>query len=181
MNGENQQERILTAEYLAGFIDGEGCFSVSIHPNPNAKFGWIIDPDFTIEQHKQSLEFLKSIRKFLKCGKIYCKSPFESNVITFTVYSRKTIFEKIIPFLDKHPPLSSKFKDYMLFREIVIKMQNHEHTTLEGFHSIVKLALKMNANGKQRAYKLEDVLRLSSETTRQTSASKADEDIVRTQ
>ncbi|MBM2816525.1 MAG: homing endonuclease [Ignavibacteria bacterium] len=181
MNGENQQERILTAEYLAGFIDGEGCFSVSVHPNPNAKFGWIIDPDFTINQHKQSHEFLKSIQKFLGCGKIYSKSPGKSNVLTYTVYSRKTIFEKILPFLEKHPPLSNKYKDFLIFKEIILKMQNHEHSTIEGFHSIVKLAFKMNANGKQRAYKLKDVLRLSSETTRQTSAGKADEDIVRTQ
>jgi hypothetical protein len=181
MNGDNQQERILTPEYLAGFIDGEGCFSVSIHPNPNAKFGWIIDPDFTINQHKKSLEFLKSIQKFLGCGKIYEKSPDKSNVLTFTVYSRRTIYEKIIPFLDKHPLISSKQNDYKIFREIVLAMQNREHNNIEGFHKIVKLAFKMNALGKQRAYALEEVLRLSSETTRQASVSKTDEDIVRTQ
>ena len=181
MNGDNQQERTLTPEYLAGFIDGEGCFSVSIHPNPNAKFGWIIDPDFTINQHKQSLEFLKSIRKFFGCGKIYEKSPNKSNVLTFTVYSRRTIFEKILPFIDKHPLHSSKQKDYEIFKEIVIRMQDKEHHNLEGFHRIVKLAFKMNALGKQRAYRLEEVLRLSSETARHTSVSKPDEDTVRTQ
>jgi len=181
MNGDNQQERILTPDYLAGFIDGEGCFSVSIHPNPNAKFGWIIDPDFTINQHKQSHEFLKSIQKFLGCGKIYEKSPNNSNVLTFTVYSRRTIFEKILPFIDKHPLLSEKRNDYRKFREIVIRMQNKGHHTIEGFHEIVKIAFSMNAFGKQRAYTLEEVLRLSSETARHTSASKADEDTVRTQ
>ena len=180
MNGDNQQERILTPEYLAGFVDGEGCFSVSIHPNPNAKFGWIIDPDFTINQHKQSHEFLKSIQKFLGCGKIYEKSPDKSNVLTFTVYSRRTIFEKILPFFDKHPLLSSKQNDYTLFREIVIRMQNKEHHNIDGFHRIVKLAFSMNAQGKQRAYSLEEVLRLSSETARHTSVSKPDEDTVRT-
>ena len=180
MNGDNQQERILTAEYLAGFIDGEGCFSVSIHPNPNAKFGWIIDPDFTINQHKQSHEFLKSIQEFFGCGKIYEKSPDKSNVLTFTVYSRRTIFEKILPFIDKHPLLSSKQKDYKIFREIVIGMQSKEHHTIEGFHRIVNFAFSMNALGKQRAYSLEEVLRLSSETARHTSRSR-DEDTVRTQ
>jgi LAGLIDADG endonuclease len=181
MNGDNQQERILTPEYLAGFIDGEGCFSVSIHPNPNAKFGWIIDPDFTINQHKQSHELLKRIQKFFGCGKIYEKSPDKSNVLTFTVYSRRTIFEKILPFIDKHPLLSSKQNDYRLFREIVIRMQNKEHHSIEGFHSIVRLAFNMNAHGKQRTYSLEEVLRLSSETARHTSAGKTDEDTVRTQ
>ena len=168
MNGDNQQERVLTDEYLAGFIDGEGCFSVSIHPNPNAKFGWIIDPDFTINQHKQSLEFLKSIQKFLGCGKIYEKSPEHSNVLTFAVYSRRTISEKIIPFLDKHPILSHKRNDYLKFREIIFRMENKEHHTLEGFHRIAALAFDMNAQGKQRKYELRDVIAQSSETTRQT-------------
>jgi hypothetical protein len=181
MNGENQQERILTAEYLAGFIDGEGCFSVSIHPNPNAKFGWIIDPDFTINQHKKSREFLESIKKFLGCGKIYDKSPDKSDVLTFTVYSRRTIFEKILPFIDKHPLHSNKRFDYNIFKEIIIKMQNKEHSKIDGFHEIVKLAFKMNEQGKQRAYTLDDVLRLSSETTRQASVCKTEDDIVRTQ
>ena len=181
MNGENQQERILTSEYLAGFIDGEACFSVSIHPNPNAKFGWIIDPDFTINQHKRSREFLESIKKFLRCGKIYEKSLNNSNVLTFTVNSRRTIFEKILPFIDKHPLHSSKRYDYQIFREIIIRMQNKEHSTIEGFHKIAKLAFKMNPEGKQRAYTLNEVLKLSSETTRQTTKSKTVEDIVRTQ
>jgi LAGLIDADG endonuclease len=167
MNGDNQQERLLTPQYLAGFIDGEGCFSVSIHPNPNAKFGWLIDPDFTINQHKQSRELLESIRKFLGCGKIYEKSPGKSNVLTLTVYGRRLIYEKIIPFLDAHPVLSNKRHDYAKFRDIIFRMTNKEHHMLEGFQNIVRIAFSMNAQGKQRKFKLEDVLASSSETARQ--------------
>ena len=177
MNGDNQQERVLTDEYLAGFIDGEGCFSVSIHPNPNAKFGWLIDPDFTITQHKQSLEFLKSIQKFLGCGKIYEKSPEHSNVLTFTVYSRRTINEKIIPFIDAHPLHSHKRNDYRKFREIIVRMENKEHHSLEGFHRIAEIAFGMNAQGKQRKYELRDVLVQSSETTRQALSQQGEEKI----
>ncbi|MCI0559809.1 MAG: LAGLIDADG family homing endonuclease [Nitrososphaera sp.] len=171
MNGENQQERLLTPEYLAGFIDGEGCFSISIHPNPNAKWGWLIDPDFTINQHHQSLELLESIQKFFGCGKIYEKSPNKSNVLTFTVYGRRTIFEKIIPFLDTHPIISNKRHDYSKFRDIILRMTNKEHHTLEGFQNIVRIAFSMNAQGRQRKYKLEEVLASSSETARRASCS----------
>lgn len=169
MNGDNQQERLLTSQYLAGFIDGEGCFSVSIHPNPNAKFGWLIDPDFTINQHRQSREFLESIRKFLGCGKIYEKSPNKSNVLTLTVYGRRMILEKIIPFLDAHPVLSNKRHDYAKFRDIIMRLTNKEHHTLEGFQTIVRIAFSMNAQGRQRKYELEKVLASSSETARQAS------------
>jgi hypothetical protein len=169
MNGENQQERLLTPDYLAGFIDGEGCFSVTVHPNPNARFGWLIDPDFTINQHRQSRELLESIRKFLGCGKIYEKSPNKSNVLTFVVYGRRTILEKIIPFLDAHPVLSNKRHDYAKFRDVVLRLTNKEHHTLEGFQSIVRIAFGMNAFGRQRKCKLEQVLISSSETARQAS------------
>ena len=169
MGGDNQQERLLTPQYLAGFIDGEGCFSVTVHPNPNAKWGWLIDPDFTINQHRQSRELLESIQKFLGCGKIYEKSPGKSNVLTLVVYGRRTIFEKIIPFLDKHPILSHKRHDYAKFRDIVLRMMNKEHRSLEGFQELVKIAFSMNAQGKQRKYKLEEVLASSSETARRAS------------
>ena len=169
MNGDNQQERLLTPDYLAGFIDGEGCFSVSIHPNPNAKWGWLIDPDFTVNQHRQSRELLESIQRFFGCGKIYEKSPNKSNVLTYTVYGRRTILEKVIPFLDSHPIISNKRHDYAKFRDIILRMTNKEHQSLEGFQNIVKIAFSMNAQGKQRKFKLEEVLASSSETARQAS------------
>jgi hypothetical protein len=179
MKRDNQQERVLTTEYLAGFIDGEGCFSVSIHPHKNARWGWIIDPDFTINQHRQSRELLERIQKFFGCGKIYEKSQGKSNVLTYVVYSRRSIYEKIIPFLDAHPLISHKRYDYKKFREIIELLMLKKHYTLEGLQDIVRCAFDMNAQGKQRKYTLREVLESSSETTRQASAGKADDDIVR--
>ncbi len=181
MKRDNQQERVLTPEYLAGFIDGEGCFSVTIHPHPDSKWGWLIDPDFTINQHKQSREFLERIQKFFGCGKIYEKNTNKSNVLTYVVYSRRSIYEKIIPFIDAHPLISHKRYDYEKFRKVVEYLMMKKHHTIEGFQEIVKIAFSMNAQGKQRKFTLQQVLESSSETTRQASVCKADEDIVRTQ
>ena len=36
--------------YLAGFVDGEGSFSVSIIKHPTQKFGWMINPCFQVYQ-----------------------------------------------------------------------------------------------------------------------------------
>ena len=180
MKRDNQQERVLTPEYLAGFIDGEGCFSVTVHPHANAKWGWLIDPDFTINQHKKSREFLERIQKFFGCGKIYEKSPHKSNVLTYTIYSRRSIYEKVIPFIDAHPLISHKRYDYEKFRNIIESLMLNRHHTLDGFHEIVGIAFSMNAQGKQRKFTLQYVLESSSETARQASVSKTDEDTVRT-
>ena len=37
ISGENQQER-LDPQWLVGFTDGEGCFSISIFKNETIKF-----------------------------------------------------------------------------------------------------------------------------------------------
>ena len=180
MKRDNQQERVLTPEYLAGFIDGEGCFSVSVHLHSNSRWGWAIDPDFTINQHYQSRELLERIRKFFGCGKIYSKRPDKSDVLTYVVHSRRSIFEKIIPFLDAHPLISHKRCDYWKFREIIESLMLKKHHTLEGFQNIVRLAFSMDAQAEQQKYTLMQVLDSSSETVRQASVGKADEDTVRT-
>ena len=44
---DNQQER-LDAEWIVGFVDGEGCFSVSFFRNKTTKFGWQVFPEFVV-------------------------------------------------------------------------------------------------------------------------------------
>ncbi len=64
MSADNQQERFLDPWYVTGWFDGEGCFSVSIHPHSTSRFKWIIDPVVQTYQHKDSLEILEKIRDY---------------------------------------------------------------------------------------------------------------------
>ncbi|MBC7098936.1 hypothetical protein H5T52_07435, partial [Candidatus Bipolaricaulota bacterium] len=56
MGGANQQERLSKVEakrwFLAGLIEGEGSFCVSIKQHPTARFGYYVDPEFFIYQHR---------------------------------------------------------------------------------------------------------------------------------
>jgi hypothetical protein len=72
----------------------------------------------------------------------------------------------IIPFFERYPLLSRKREDFTKFREIVLMMQQRLHRTDGGFRRIVELAFSMNKRGKQRRYRLEDVLAKPSETVR---------------
>lgn len=72
----------------------------------------------------------------------------------------------IIPFFDLHTLISTKHEDYLKFREIVLAMQRKEHLTDSGYRKIVELAFSMNQRGKQRRYKIDDVLAEPSETVR---------------
>ena len=47
----NQQERL--DAYIAGFVDGEGSFSVSIQRNPTCRVGWQLRPEFHVSQNPE--------------------------------------------------------------------------------------------------------------------------------
>ncbi|MCX5642161.1 MAG: LAGLIDADG family homing endonuclease, partial [Candidatus Omnitrophica bacterium] len=40
MSADNQQERLKTIGWIVGFIDGEGCFSITIQKNSTMTTGW---------------------------------------------------------------------------------------------------------------------------------------------
>ena len=170
MSADNQQERLLDPWYVTGWFDGEGCFSVSVHPHPGSKYGWLIDPVVQTYQHKDSFIILNRIKKFFSCGSIRPKGE-NSNVLTFSVESRRSIKEKIIPHFIQYPLQSRKAEDFLLFRKIVEAMERKEHHDIDMFVHLVNLAFCMNPHGKNRKYRLNDVikdLKESSETTRQT-------------
>ena len=171
---DNQQGRpqgLLTPDYLAGFVDGEGCFSVSIRPHPTVRYGnrWHVAPCFQVYQHRSNIEVLEMVREHFGCGRITSKSG-SVNVMTFAVYSRKDLVAVVIPFFERHPLLSGKQRDFEKFREIVFAMQREEHRTKEGFRRIVELAFSMNQRGKGRRYSMDEVLAEPSETVRRASA-----------
>ena|SRR3990167_5612366 len=172
MNADNQQERLLDPWYVTGWFDGEGCFSVSIHPHPNSKFGWLIDPVVQTYQHKKSLRILERLQCYFHCGSIRSKGP-NSNVLTLSIESRRSIKENVIPHFLRYPLQSKKYVDFEIFQRIINLMENKEHQNISGFKQIVNLAFQMNPNGKNRKYKISEVLdglKESSETTRQTQA-----------
>jgi len=165
MTAGNQQERPssqatlreLTPDYIAGFVDGEGCFSVSIRPHPTAPHGWLIHPVFQVYQHRDNVEILEKMIEFFGCGTLVPKGP-NSAVITLSVHSKRDLVGIVIPFFDEHSFVSKKGHDYNKFREIVFRMKDKEHLSELGFRELVALAFQMNARGKQRKYKLEQVL-----------------------
>ena len=161
MSADNQQEKLPRPNelgyYLSGFVDGEGSFNVSLKPHKSMRFGWVVDPVFQVYQHKKNVKILELFRDFFKCGTIKPKSP-TSNTLVFIVDNRRTIEEKIIPFFDKYKILSSKYKDYLKFKEIIIRMKRKEHLTLDGLKEIVRIACSMNEQGKQRKYSLDFIL-----------------------
>jgi len=68
---EQIQREKLNPHYVAGFIDGEGCFSVSIGRHGTLKRGFEVRPEFEIELRKDDQEILERIAITIGTGRIY--------------------------------------------------------------------------------------------------------------
>jgi len=155
--------------WVVGFVDGEGCFCVSVHRNvrfAKRTGGWQLHPVFQVYQHHRHRAVLEGLIEFFGCGRIRPKGP-KSSVLTYAVDSLIHLEGTIVPFFERHP-LVVKHRDFVAFAEIVRSLRAKEHFTAEGFERLVRLAYGMNVEGKQRARHIDEVLG-SSETARRAS------------
>ena len=58
----------LEAQWVVGFVDGEGCFFVGINPHPEMTSGFQVLPEFTVVQHKRDIQLLHALKQFFGCG-----------------------------------------------------------------------------------------------------------------
>jgi len=181
MGADNQQERPsgIPAYYITGFVDGEGCFSVTIQRSNNVKLKIQVIPEFHVSQHQNRTEVLQEIKQTFGCGYIKPNNPRNPKDLTsvYVVRNLSDLKTKVIPFFKKHPFISVKQLDFEKFCRVVELMSKGEHLKRNGMIAILRLAFSMNFGGKYRKFKIVDLVsRLeSSETVRQTR-----EDTVRT-
>ena len=131
---------ILDPNFITGFTDGEGCFTLSITKSNQVKSSWAIKPRFQINLHKKDLYLLESIKSYFCAGHI---SKTRSESYQFRVDSIKDI-QVIIDHFDRYPLISQKFGDYQLFKQAYVLWLNKEHLTLEGLRKIVAIKATMN-------------------------------------
>ena len=152
--------------FVAGFVDGEGTFTVSLTRQTSRKYKkgwkWILNPLFQTYQHEDHIDILYLLRDYVfRTGRIHRKSsPY--HVFTYTVENRTVLQEVIVPFFAKYR-LATKEKDFVTWSKIINMIYEKEHLTEKGFIKIVNLIFTMNKNGKQRKYSREYVLKTLSE------------------
>jgi len=146
-SADNQQERLKIIGWITGYVDGEGCFSVSLFRNKTTKFGWQVFPEFVVTQGEKSKKSLEILMKFFKCGKIFVNERYDNhneNVYRYCVRSKKELTEIIIPFFKQNQMKTAKKEDFRIFTKIIMMMNNNEHFQLSGIKRIAKMIEKMN-------------------------------------
>ena len=136
----------LEAQWVVGFVDGEGCFYVGINPQPEMKTGYQVLPEFVVVQHARDIQVLYALKQFFGCGVV---RRTHGERMAYRVRGLKNLWERIVPFFEKHPLKTRKRQDFLKFRRILMMMKRNEHLTLEGIEKIRQIASRMNT-GRER-------------------------------
>jgi len=100
-------------QWLVGFTDGDGSFTISSQTLKNGKIKWSLF--FKIGQSNYNLRVLYYIKKQLRCGSVQLET--KTNNADFRIRDRKIINKIIFPLFDKYPLLTSKYFDYVKLKK----------------------------------------------------------------
>ncbi len=143
----SQVDSVHLPSYISGYVDGEGCFTVSISPRPTLLVAWEVRPSVSVSQNADRSQVLLEIQTYFGCGTI--RPDRSDKTLKWEVRSLPFIVERVIPHFRRYPMRSSKQKDFELFAEICERMEHLLHREVDGLLEIVRLAGQMNPSGKR--------------------------------
>ena len=126
--------------YITGFVDGEGCFTISIFRDSRMFTGWQVKGIFKISLHKKDRKILELITRTLGVGKIYKRGK---HYLEYRVSSVKDL-KVIINHFDKYPLITKKLGDYILFKQSVYLIEKKEHLTNTGLLKLISIKAVLN-------------------------------------
>ena len=98
----------LSAQWVVGFVDGEGCFFVGISKNRTTGNFQVL-PEFTVVQHEKNIQILYGLKTFFDCGVVRKNRGNQNLIWCYRVRQREHILNVIIPFFEKHPIKGQKW------------------------------------------------------------------------
>ena len=112
----------VSADYVVGLTDGEGCFFVNVWNTPTYRAGASVQLHFHIKLQATDKIVLDKVRNTLGCGTVYFqkeKRVNHSQCYRYSVYNRDEMINILIPFFRQHPLQGvSKSKSFELFCEV---------------------------------------------------------------
>lgn len=152
----------LPNDYIAGFVDGEGCFALKFrrdirHKRPNKPVYFYWDIEFAIVLRSDDKQILEKIQKTMNCGKI---SLDKRNTARYSVNDIHDLSNKIVPFFKKYRLYAKKKFDFILWKEAVKIFKRNQRIKInrkpgdKWFHKI-----KWNRQDIQRLKAIHEAMR----------------------
>lgn len=131
----------LSAEWITGFVDGEGCFHVGINKHLEMKAGHQVLPEFTVVQHERDVQVLHALKAYFGCGVVRTN---HGDRMAYRVRNQEHLLKHIVSHFVQYPLMTRKRQDFIKFRRILLMMSEGVHLTAEGVEEIRRIAAQMN-------------------------------------
>ena len=158
----NQQERPGFEQWVVGFVDGEGCFSVPIFRQPSAKLGWQVQPEFAVVQAAPSAHVLSDLQTFFEFGRVGVNRRHDNHrhdMWRWSVRSLGDLSTRILPFFEQNPLRTAKAREFDKFSTVVRMMRRRQHLSVQGLCYIAGLAESMNFHKPSRFLESSEAIR----------------------
>jgi hypothetical protein len=140
--------REFLSAYISGYVDGEGCFTVSIAPRAKLRVGWEVRPSLSVSQNGDRAEVLQLLLSHFACGSI--RPDRSDRTLKWETRRLEDLLERVIPHFERFPLLSGKRLDFERFAVICRLLAERAHRSRSGLARIVELARVMNPSGTRR-------------------------------
>ena len=135
----------LEAQWVVGFVDGEGFFHIGINKNDTMTSGFQVLPEFTVVQHEQDVKVLYALKTFFGCGVVRVNRKDKTSTrMAYRVRNVKHLLDIISPFFLEHQMKTQKNVEFRKFRKVLLMMDKGKHLTREGLEEIRDIAEQMN-------------------------------------
>jgi len=131
--------------WLAGFVEAEGCFHISIFKSKTSKYGEAVKLSFILTQNVRDKDLMNSLIEYLGCGYTTLENR---GTIDFKVTKFSNIKDVIVPFFKKYPLQGVKSLDFGSFCKAVDIVANKGHLSKEGLDEVRIIKNEMNTNRK---------------------------------
>jgi LAGLIDADG DNA endonuclease family protein len=162
LNQDEAKNESLPGDYIAGFVDGEGCFYLTYRSEIKYSrvgqpkyYRWL--PYFAIMLRSDDVEILYKIRATLACGNVYYSR--NKSLTSFNVQNINDLYGKILPFFEKFELRAKKRLDFELWKQALIILygqRNHRgqldlaiNTRLEA----IRMEMRQYKGSLNKAYK----------------------------
>ena len=150
--------RMISDDYLVGFVEGEGCFYVGIVRSQETITHWQVVYFFKVSQNPSGRIVLEKLKRKLDCGYIKQNSLTDKTdkSLAYVVRDLPSIVDKVIPFF-RNKLLTKKAEDFDKFCRVVELVKSRQHLHRKGMAKVLEIAYSMNTG--KRKFSREKILR----------------------
>ena len=131
-------------EWLYCLIEMKGNFYINVGIRNKRIF---VQPIFSLSLKREDVEILRKLREEIGVGEIKV-----GRKAVFVVRGMKNL-KRFLTEINENNFITSKKKDFLLWKEAILLVREFKHLTKEGFLRICEIRDEMNLKKKRRSYK----------------------------